>query len=86
MLYEIQYITMHTVSNVKPLFIIVIRRHKSVPGSYNAMFGRGGVCFRHPDPEIGLIGNAVPEPSGWSDDIVDSRNGTGGFNGKLFRF
>lgn len=42
--------------------------------------------FRRADPISGLIGNAVPEPSGWSDDIVDSRNGTGGFNGKLFRF
>lgn len=38
------------------------------------------------DPEIVLVGNAVPEPSGWPDDIVDPRTGTGGLNGKLFRF
>lgn len=38
------------------------------------------------DPKNGIVGNAVPEPSGWPDDIVDSRTGTGGLNGKLFRF
>jgi hypothetical protein len=41
---------------------------------------------RRADPISGLVGNAVPEPSGWPDDIVDPRTGTGGLNGKLFRF
>lgn len=27
------------------------------------MFGRGGVCFRHPDPEIGCSGSASPSPA-----------------------
>lgn len=26
------------------------------------MFGRGGVCFRHPDPEIGCSGSAFRPP------------------------
>ena len=26
------------------------------------MFGRGGVCFRHPDPEIGCSGSAFLPP------------------------
>ncbi|AMP59770.1 hypothetical protein HMPREF1608_00200 [Escherichia coli 908525] len=42
--------------------------------------------FFHRDPKNIIVGNAVPEPSGWPDDIVDSRTGTGGLNGKLFRF
>lgn len=41
---------------------------------------------RRADPKRCLVGNAVPEPSGWPDDIVDPRTGTGGLNGKLFRF
>lgn len=41
---------------------------------------------RRTDPISGLVGNAVSEPSGWPDDIVDPRTGTGGLNGKLFRF
>ncbi|HEZ7965638.1 TPA: hypothetical protein HNI58_22345 [Escherichia coli] len=44
------------------------------------------VTFFHRDPKNIIVGNAVPEPSGWPDDIVDSRTGTGGLNGKLFRF
>lgn len=27
------------------------------------MFGRGGVCFRHPDPEIGCSGSAGTAPA-----------------------
>lgn len=27
------------------------------------MFGRGGVCFRHPDPEIGCSGSPRPPPA-----------------------
>ncbi|ATS16653.1 hypothetical protein CI665_026665 [Klebsiella quasipneumoniae subsp. similipneumoniae] len=36
------------------------------------------ILFSHfftADPKKAIVGNAVPEPSGWPDDIVDPRTG-----------
>lgn len=35
------------------------------------MFGRGGVCFRHPDPEIGFSGSSFLPPARSGQETQD---------------